>query len=127
MKRSEFLKRLGIGAVAAVAAPALFISKGDQGLNGTGANIFESKNRWKRHESFHLIEGQNYRVSFDYINYKDDPFSVTVDNQGVFHIDQKNIPKGESISITDISLKQMGNGFRNMQSVENYILSRARI
>ncbi|GAI80580.1 unnamed protein product [marine sediment metagenome] len=51
MKRSEFLKRLGLGAVAAVAAPALIVREphscsatlGDECLSGCGTDVFESK------------------------------------------------------------------------------------
>ena len=48
MKRAEFLKRLGLGAVAAVAAPALLakeepVSEWKSELSGSGENVFESK------------------------------------------------------------------------------------
>ena len=44
MKRSEFLKRLGLGLGVAVAAPALLISKEESNeLSGYGENVFESK------------------------------------------------------------------------------------
>ena len=44
MKRSEFLKQLGLGLGVAVTAPALLISKEESnGLSGYGENVFESK------------------------------------------------------------------------------------
>lgn len=137
MKRRDFLRSIINTAPVVIACPALLCTKNQEEENWTayGNNAIISdkpiSNEWQHHESYHFVKGQNYRVTFDYITHNNEPMDVTVDNLGVFYIKQKNIPKGESVCLTDVSLKQIssnnGRGFRQMQTVEEYILSKTRL
>lgn len=139
MKRRDFLKRLSISTGATVLAPTLLLGSMEPdavpGWDSYPPNAFSDSdivNKWQHHESLHLVKGQHYKVQFDYIMHSNEPLSVTIDNQGIFKISIEDVKPGEEadLTIADISLKQMkyrSKGIRNLQTVDEFILSKARL
>lgn len=98
MERRDFLKRFGIGIGAVVMTPVLIVdalaNEPKELIENTGfdnglewehkLDNWVIKKKWQHHEEIRLIEGQKYRVSFDYKTKNNQPLNVTVGNPEVY-------------------------------------------